>query len=256
MTMLSERCYICGDDLLEVPSGHSGPLLAKHRTRDHVPPDGLFLPPKPSNLICAPCCNECNGQHSSFDETLRMFLSTEISCTAAGRKILVDKVFGSTLAKVRQPNFVFTVASSMRDATIQTSEGSKDISMFTVPSDMIYPGIIRITKGLLTHFYPQYDYRNDAFDVLDIHSATLLKKDGALQLMIIQEIIKKTELQVRGNHDELKFWRQVEGHRGVWLLMFYGAVVFIVQHKGLAPAKRARAKPFRPRTGLRFITYV
>lgn len=166
-----------------------------------------------------------------------MFAATEIGCNPAGRKILLDKVFGSTMAKARQPDFVFSVAASMRDAAIQTPEGIKEVSMFTIPSDTIFPGIIRISKGLLTHFYPTYDYREDKFTVLDIHSATLLKDDCSFQLQIIREILTKTELQVRGNHDEFKFWRKIEGSRGVWLLMFYGAVVFIVMHERLAAGK-------------------
>lgn len=80
------------------------------------------------------------------------------------------------MKKARQPKFVTSIVSTMRDVTLQTAIGKKEVSMFSTRSDEIFPGITRITKGLLRHFYPSYDYRTDEFTVIDIHSATLLPK--------------------------------------------------------------------------------
>jgi len=230
------RCYLCGDELIEVPNSHQGPLSPKHRTRDHIPPQGLFDAPKPDNMICVPSCHACNNAQSGFDEKLRMLAASEISSNAAGKKVMLEKVIGSTMAKARQPKFVTSIFSTMRDAVVQTPSGAKDVSMFTTRSDEIFPGIIRITKGLLTAFHPSYDYRNDVFNVVDIHSATLLKNDRDLQLHIVRELKTNTRGDGRGNHGEFKFWRQVEATRGVWLLAFYEAMHFFVSHE----ASRAR----------------
>ena len=120
----------------------------------------------------------------------------EISRNAAGNKILIERVFGSTMAKARQPSFFLSIATSLRDATVNTPDGAREVSVFTVRSNAIIPSVIRITKGLLAHLYPAYDYRADEFAVLDIHSATLLGNDREIQLQMMREIVTKT--QVRG----------------------------------------------------------
>ena len=44
-------------------------------TRDHVPPEKLFTPPRPSNLITVPSCGSCNHGASDDDEVFRNELS-------------------------------------------------------------------------------------------------------------------------------------------------------------------------------------
>lgn len=229
------RCYICRDDLIEIPKEHKGPLHPKHRTRDHVPPKGLFVDPKPTNLICVPCCNACNGEQSGFDDRFRILVASEITANAAGRKIMAEKVLGSTMAKARQPEFVLRMAATMRDVTLKTPAGAKEVSTFSASSDQIFPGVIRITKGLLAHFYPEYDYARDEFFVLDIHSGTLVKGDTLRQLAIVKALASKAQPDHRGNEAEFKFWRQVEGNRGIWLLVFYEAMHFVVSHQSPPP---------------------
>jgi hypothetical protein len=160
-----------------------------------------------------------------------MLAASEISCNASGKKVMLEKVVGSTMAKARQPKFITSVVSTMRDTVVETHSGPKEVSMFTTRSDEIFPGIIRITKGLLAAFHSNYDYQHDAFNVVDIHSATLLKKDRDLQLHIVHELKTKTRGDGRGNHGEFKFWRQIESKRGVWLLVFYEAMHFVVLHE-------------------------
>lgn len=41
---------------------------------DHIPPKSLFLPPRPSNLITVPSCEDCNGGASRDDEYLKNVL--------------------------------------------------------------------------------------------------------------------------------------------------------------------------------------
>src|SRR5438093_13774243 len=117
--MVSEKrnapqpCYICDVELVRIPSGHQGRLQDNHATRDHVPSDGFFCDPKPSNLITVPCCYKHNNKHSGVDERLRMLAAFEITRNAGGQKILQEKVFGSTLRKLRQPKLVTQIAASM-----------------------------------------------------------------------------------------------------------------------------------------------
>src|SRR5436190_7201975 len=128
-----KRCYICGVELIPVPSGHTLPLQANHATRDHVPPDGVFCDPKPSDLITVSCCHNHNRKHSGVDERLRMLAALEIGRNQGGEKILLEKVFGSTLKKLRQPRFVMQIATTMRDETLETPNGPIPVKGFSVP---------------------------------------------------------------------------------------------------------------------------
>lgn len=45
-------------------------------TMDHVPPKGLFLPPRPA-LITIPACEVCNGGASEAEEKFRVYVSAK-----------------------------------------------------------------------------------------------------------------------------------------------------------------------------------
>lgn len=227
-----QRCYICGIELIPVPSGYVGRLQDKHATRDHVPPDGLFCDPKPPDLITVPCCYKHNLKHSDVDERLRMLAAVEIGRNKGGEKILHEKVFGSTLNKLRQPRFLAQVAGTMRDETLTTPQGPLAVKAFSVVADEFFECVSDITRGLLAHFYPGFDYHDHHFMVMDFHSATLARGNADQQLKVIREIATKTPADHRGAFNEFRFWRQVEPERGygAWLLVFYEAVAFVVIH--------------------------
>ena len=173
--VMPQLCYICGIELVPVPPGYAGRLQDNHATRDHVPPDGLFCDPKPSNLITVPCCHKHNRRHSSVDERLRMLAALEIGRNEGGEKILSEKVFGSTFKKLRQPKFVTQIATTMRNETVMTPQGPMPVAVFSVDGKEIVECIADIARGLLRHFYPQFNYHGQDFMVVDIHSATLAK---------------------------------------------------------------------------------
>jgi hypothetical protein len=230
-----QRCYICGVELIPVPRGHNGPLHNHHATRDHAPPTGLFCDPKPFHLITVPCCNKHNGKHSGVDERLRMLAALEIGRNEGGEKILHEKVFGSTLKKLRQPKFVRQVVTPMRDATFLTPNGHIPVQAFSVPGAEILDCVADITRGLLANFYPEFDYHGHHFMALDFHSATLAKGDANQQLKLISDMATKTKGDHRGNFNEFCFWRQVDpaNEQGGWLLVFYEAVAFSVIHTSI-----------------------
>lgn len=43
---------------------------ANPTTMDHIPPKGIFPPPRSANLTTVPCCEECNR---SFDKDESIF---------------------------------------------------------------------------------------------------------------------------------------------------------------------------------------
>ena len=231
---LPRRCYLCGIPLIPVPSGYRSPLQPNHATRDHVPPDGLFCDPKPTNLITVPCCNEHNKRHSGVDERLRILTALELRHNEGGQRILHDKVFGSTMAKLRQPQFIMELAGSMRDDFVMTRNGPVPVTVFSVPGREILNCAEDIVRGLLCRFHPAFDYYTDKFVSADMHTATIAnpQRYGGGQLEIIREITSKVQPEARGSYNEFMFWHEVDldRHLGIWFLLFYGAVGFLVCH--------------------------
>lgn len=62
MRRSNKKCYICGN-------------LAD--SMDHIPPDGIFPDPKPTNLITVPACSECNQGSSDDDEYFRTIFAID-----------------------------------------------------------------------------------------------------------------------------------------------------------------------------------
>jgi len=229
---MPQRYYICDVELVPIPSGHSGRLEDNHETRDHVPPNGLFCDPKPSDLITVPCCHKYNRKHSGVDERLIMLAAMEIGRSEGGERILSEKVFGSTLKKLRQPEFVARVATTLRNETVVTDQGPMPVAVFTVDGKEILECVADITRGLLKNFYPKFNYQGHDFMVIDIHSATLAKGAKEAQLHLISEMTTRTKGESRGNLGEFRFWRQIDEQRehGAWLLTFYDTLAFTVCH--------------------------
>jgi hypothetical protein len=163
-----------------------------------------------------------------------MVSALEIRRNQGGQNVLVKKVLGSTMAKLRQPQFVMRLAESMRDDFVMTAKGPVPVTIFSVPGEELLECAKDIVRGLLTHLYPGFDYFKDVFVAVDVHTATISnpKWDGQRQLNIIRYMMTRTQREIRGSHDEFAFWRQVEPdtHRGAWFLLFYGAMGFFVWH--------------------------
>jgi len=60
MTRDRAHCAYCGEPATTV---------------DHIPPESLYTPPRPSNLITVPACSKCNNGASIDDELFRNELS-------------------------------------------------------------------------------------------------------------------------------------------------------------------------------------
>ena len=227
------RCYICGTTLIPVPPGYRGRYLPKHETRDHVPPEGLFCDPKPSNLVTVPCCYECNNSHSAADEQFRALTALQLGANDAGRKIAMDKVFGSTMKKARQPNFFKALAQTMKPVTVTTPRGAQTVIRFSTDATPVVTLVRDMVRGLLYSLHPDFDYRFHRFHVEAIPFAKMRPVVDELGDDLCGLIMKHCKEDGRGNYGEFRFWRQLQPatQRGAWLLLFYNAVAFIVIHE-------------------------
>jgi hypothetical protein len=199
------RCYLCG--------------ASENLTRDHIPPKGFFPPPRPSNLITVPCCHTCNQNYSLDDEAARLWFSAHLGASKAGEWIVENR------ASKRSPALIQSLLATMEETKLLTVEnGVIDVTRFEIPVNRIEKFIIRVTKGLLTHSFPDYDYVKAIFDVKHIpQTVDNLSKLEPLKNMLRYDYRGDEVIQYRGGITESK-------QSGVWILLFYGAVLFAVSH--------------------------
>lgn len=196
---MNNSCYICGatDDL----------------TRDHVPPKNLFPDPKPSNLITVPCCRRCNVGFSKDDELFRIWASSGQSCSLAGKWIWRNKVAPSL--ETRNKKLKEHLKKNLGTAKLDALLGGIEVPTFGIPVDRANPFIIRLTKGLLRHFHPDYDYGDIPF--LVNHLAPKPK-----HLAIFAQMTSLLSYDERGD-GVFRFWHgfaKDAPNRGVWVYLF------------------------------------
>ncbi|WP_370979474.1 HNH endonuclease [Agaribacterium sp. ZY112] len=104
---MNELCAICGVRL--------------GCTRDHVPPKGIFVKPRPSNLITVPACKECNNDASGLDEKFLVYLGCHVSFYGEqGGKLFDDRVL-RTLGHNKK--LKKTILEGMEKIKLVNSEG-------------------------------------------------------------------------------------------------------------------------------------
>jgi hypothetical protein len=253
---MSDSCYLCG--------------ALSDLTLDHVPPANLFPPPRPSNLIKVACCATCNSSYSKDDEAFRLWVSSSIFRSPAGDWIWHNKVLGSTLprspklhenlkrfvgsfdlqhwtrieamnpcglvAPVFQParradwKVGVTAKRFMESKKISTDAGIVEMPTFGIPQQRAFRYLTRITKGLLRHFYPDYDYSSDIFRTIPVPPTSR-------GVQRVQELVPFLIFDERGK-GVFRFWRGFAtdvANSGIWVYIFYDGACFIVfnSHKNL-----------------------
>jgi hypothetical protein len=211
-------CYLCGatDDL----------------TRDHVPPENLFPPPRPGNLITVPCCQRCNKSFDLDDEAFRVFASSVLGRSPAGARIWKEGVVGSSFR--RSPRLRANVARHLTTLTVKTARGNFDALGILIPEDRAVRYLVRLTKGLTRHFDPSIDYNDATFDVTQ-----LAPTPETFRLLM------RTFPYAQRGEGVFSFWRgfKDDDTMGLWVYAFYGALFFMVTIEGY---KRRAATPRAP----------
>jgi hypothetical protein len=202
------RCYLCG--------------TSDNLTRDHIPPAAFFPKPRPKNLITIPCCLTCNNAWSDGDDIVRLYLTGPLGRSPAGDSIWESRVVTNTLR--RRPALVDELLRKMKDVVIETEAGVQEAVELPVDQQLMHRFMVRITKGLLTAHYPNYDYRNAEFAVRTVEA-----KRQSLELLT--PILPMLSHGFRG--DRVFQYRHAitdSGMSGLWLYVFYGATLYLVHH--------------------------
>jgi hypothetical protein len=201
------RCFLCG--------------ATEQITADHIPPKGFFPPEQRLKLITVPCCKSCNASFSKDDEAIRLWMSSTLGRSDAG-----DWIFNNKSIRTAEKSSAFRekMLSSMQEIKLLTEEGEIDAIELTVPIDRVERFILRISKGLLTHYCPEYDYENAEFRIDYIPSRVdILEKIAPIRDRLIYGERWDGVFQFRMSLTESK-------QSGLWLLLFYDSVMFLVSH--------------------------
>src|SRR5437867_11429962 len=115
--------------------------------------------------------------------------------------------------------------TTMRDVELVTEEGTVEASAFSIPRERVVPFMVRIVKGLLSHYYPQYDYTAATWQVRHVPQT---EKNLAM-LEHVRDLLRYDcrgagVFQYRGG------LTSDSGASGIWLLVFYEAIMFLVGH--------------------------
>jgi len=205
-------CYLCGSP--------------NPTTRDHVPPKCFFPEPRPSNLnlITVPCCESCNHGFSLDDEAARAWFCMGLGHSDAANWIVENKLFHSTFTRSRA--FCHEIRDSMIDTLIHNEEGQPiKVVQYSMDRERTERFVIRTVKGLLKHYFPDYDSSADRWlaHYLGLELSELSKFEHLRDSLPC--------LDQRGDGViSYRFGFMADGKTGLWLVVFYETAMFFVTH--------------------------
>jgi len=204
-------CYLCGN-------------TDKKQTVEHVPPQGLFLGPLPSEIIKIDCCEPCRRKTNKHDEHF-MYVVSAAGTNQAGREIFKKFLRGSWKTK--------TIQKTLAIRSVKDQGEMKQVGTHSMPDNVGDELLTRITKGLLYQHHPNYEYKADEFQIRYIvpiqHNIDQLGPHFSLPRRSIGEGV-------------FTYWGDttVEKNAGMWLFLFFESVLFRVVHArpGLLPPQK------------------
>lgn len=203
-------CYLCGSP--------------NPTTKDHIPPKGFFPEPRPTNLITVPCCESCNNGFSLDDDAMRAWFCMGLGHSAAADWIIEHKLFPSTFK--RSMAFCHQIHDSMVDTLIRDENGQPmEVVQYPIDRKRTERFVIRTTKGLLKHYFPDHDGSQDKWLVhhLGLEIAELARFEPLRD--------KLPWIDKRGEGVlTYRFGFTSDGRTGIWFLIFYDTAIFLVTH--------------------------
>ena len=204
-------CPICGKEAL--------------LTRDHAPPDGIFLQPKPNNLITVRTCKSCNDGTKLDDEYFRICLAAGLQPSPAQWQLWNEKVQGSTLKRSpklrsRLVQLMNAVQEHHKTSPLEFTDGTRltdeqVAQTLVLEKSRIDRVIEKIVRCLHYRFY-----------------GAILPAEFIIEVSLESPQEYEHQLAqpcgVIGNHREFTFWydRQAEASSSHWLLWFYEDQLF------------------------------
>lgn len=129
----------------------------------------------------------------------------------------------------KSPAFRETLLNSMENTKVLTEEnGLVDVVSFEFDWERVERFIIRVTKGLLSFYYPDYDYSCDTFGCRFVEPT----RENLNKLDMVKDLLR---YDFRGDGViQFRFGLTDTRRSGIWIIVFYGATIFLVHHAKLS----------------------
>jgi hypothetical protein len=194
------KCAICG----------SRPAT----TDDHIPPKGIFLKPKPNDLITVPSCVECNNKASVGDERFKVFLSLHGSHLESNPE--TSAVVTQALETLEKNlKLKREIAASAQPAVTITPGGIVYGRAYAVPWDKYsHDSVIeRTVRGLYFHHFGLCLGSRTKVDVVFL-------KGLNVRMAAVSEQMRRNSV---GNGQFVYGYERLESRplRSMWLLQFF-----------------------------------
>lgn len=203
-------CAICGreDDL----------------TKEHIPPKGIFLKPRPKNTITVFTCHCCNQDTKLDDEYFRFWVTAGAHPNTKLSEVWKDKVVGSSfkrspaLLRKIQDDHKRLIDHHLQDP-LKTYDGEivpdELLSRcYMVDAKRINRVACKIVKGLYFHHFQTPMPANITFDV----------STAPIHIEILKRVIIARKGLVGGKQGEFIYWFKFANDGNFnsrWVLIFY-----------------------------------
>jgi hypothetical protein len=122
----------------------------------------------------------------------------------------------------------------MRDTKLLTEEnGLMDVVSFAIDPDRVERFVLRVAKGLLSFYYPDCDYSHDSFALRFVEPT----RDNLNNLDTVKDHLR---YDFRGDGViQYRFGLTDTRRSGLWIIVFYGATIFLVHHTNVSHLAQA-----------------
>jgi hypothetical protein len=203
-------CSICGQEA--------------ELTREHIPPKGIFISPRPKNTITVFSCKKCNHDTELDDEYFRFWVTAGAHPNSKLAAVWKNKVVGSSFK--RSPALLKKIQDDHKKLLDHhASTPLKTYENEIVPDELLHRCYMvdakriervacKIVKGLYFHH----------FSKPLPHDVDLTVSNEPIQLEILTKIIKARKGLVGGEDGEFIYWFKfddIEPYFSRWVLFFY-----------------------------------
>lgn len=204
-------CYLCGAE-----------LTPQNRTKDHVPPKGIFARPLPPNLITVPCCRPCNEGSSHDEDFFRLVATLGVNRTPEAEMLYEQRTLPNTIKKNRLRERIAAMLTTSEDRWVEVNGVIAPLPHVRVPVAPLRVVITKITRGLIAHFHPEVETHSLHFD-------TYLPSGGKLIEAFAFLADDLTELRIGESAFHAYHGACVDTDSvGVWLMTFHQRIPALV----------------------------
>ncbi len=211
MKSAEKQCYLCG----VIVDG-------KSKTRDHVPPRGLFPKPRPSNLITVPCCESCNNEKSNDEEFFRLVATIGVNKTAEATELYKQRVLPRTIERGRVRPEIRKMLKTAENFWSEVNGVCVPLCKVGVDLNFLKRVVERIARGLTVHKRPELQVHKIEFQ------ASIPKKSLILEVLAdLGQYAEEIRIGGTSFHAYHGIAEDVPGS-GIWIMCFHQCIPAVV----------------------------